>query len=153
MNISLRKMEERDIDRILEIEKKSFTSPWPRKSFEFEINSNLMARYIIVERAGCILGYIGLWFMVDESHVVSIAVDPEYRENGLGKMLMEAGIIESMLAGMNAMTLEVRKSNIAAKKLYEKLGFNSVGIRPKYYEDNKEDAIIMWKYFKDVEKC
>ena len=58
-----------------------------------------------------------------------------------------------MLAGMNAMTLEVRKSNIAAKKLYEKLGFNSVGIRPKYYEDNKEDAIIMWKYFKDVEKC
>lgn len=153
MNISLRKMEERDIDRVLEIEKKSFSSPWPRKSFEFEINSNLMARYIIVERAGYILGYIGLWFMVDESHVVSIAVDPKYRGNGIGGMLMSAGVVESIAAGMNAMTLEVRKSNMAAKKLYEKLGFNSVGIRPKYYEDNKEDAIIMWKYFKDVEKC
>lgn len=150
MDITVREMEEKDLDRIVEIEDKCFAVPWPRKSFEFEVNSNLLSRYIVAEREGIILGYMGIWLMYDEAHVVSIGVDPEFRRNGIGKILMGVGISEVIRAGMNNMTLEVRKSNIAAKRLYEEFGFAPVGIRPKYYQDNNEDAVIMWKYFKDV---
>lgn len=89
-------------------------------------------------------GYGGLWLMVDEAHVTSVAVRPEYRGRGLGELLMLALFDIALAVGARWMTLEVRVSNTVARRLYEKLGFRETGIRPRYYTDNNEDAVIMW---------
>lgn len=145
MNIIVRKMEEEDLDRIMEIEKDAFTTPWTRESFMLEITKNQLARYIVVEMGNIVVGYGGIWLIIDEGHITNIAVDRDYRKMGAGKSLVE-GLIHLCAEGyIGSMTLEVRESNIAAQSLYKKYGFIEAGIRPRYYSDDNEDAIIMWK--------
>lgn len=147
MEILIRKMEEYDLDRIMEIEKDCFTTPWSRESFLIEITTNLLARYIIAEVEGVVAGYGGIWMIAGEGHITNIAVETNYRKLGIGKKIVEGLINLSIAMGIESMTLEVRKSNISAQNLYKQYGFLSQGIRPNYYQDDNEDAIIMWKKF------
>lgn len=96
-----------------------------------------------------VIGYGGLWHIMEEGHITNIAIDPAHRNKGYGKFLMKAIMAESSRLGIDYMTLEVRVSNLPAIKLYESLGFISSGIRPKYYSDNQEDANIMWVDLKE----
>lgn len=145
MSIIVRKMEEKDLDRIMEIEKNAFTTPWTRESFLLEITKNQLARYIVAEMENIVVGYGGIWLILDEGHITNIAVDTDYRKMGAGKSLVE-GLIDICIEGnIGSMTLEVRESNIDAQSLYKKYGFIEAGIRPRYYSDDNEDAIIMWK--------
>ena len=91
-----------------------------------------------------VVGYGGLWLMVDEAHVTSVAVHPQFRGQGLGELLMLSLMEVALRLNARFVTLEVRVSNAVARKLYEKLGFRQAGIRPRYYTDNNEDAVVMW---------
>lgn len=142
--VTVRAMEERDLDRVSEVESLSFSSPWSKDAFAKELEENKLAVYLVAEYDGEIAGYMGMWKVVDEGHITNIAVDPECRERGVGGALLSAMIQKAEELELLSMTLEVRASNTKAQNLYEKYGFESVGIRPKYYE-NSEDAQIMWK--------
>lgn len=144
-DVVIRKMTEEDIDEVLEIEKESFKTPWSREAFVLELVKNQLASYIVAEKEGKIIGYGGLWFILDEAHITNIAVAAQYRGQGVGNLIMEGLIKICEEKGINSMTLEVRKSNIVAQSLYKKYGFVSCGVRPGYYTDTKEDAIIMWR--------
>ncbi|MCF6461246.1 ribosomal protein S18-alanine N-acetyltransferase [Clostridium sp. Cult3] len=145
MDICVREMQESDIDRIVEIEQESFSPPWSREAFLLELTRNILAKYIVVEVEGRVVGYGGIWLIIDEGHITNIAVDKEYRGLGLGNKLLEGLIQLCIDRDIKAITLEVRKSNEIAKGLYKKYGFKEYGVRPGYYTNNNEDAIIMWK--------
>ncbi len=145
MDVIIRDMKESDLDRIMEIEEKSFNPPWSREAFLLELTKNLLAKYIVAEVDGQVVGYGGIWLIIDEGHVTNIAVDEEYRGKGIGSKILEGLIQICRDRNMTAMTLEVRKSNVVAQSLYRKYGFKEYGIRKGYYQDNNEDAIIMWK--------
>ncbi len=145
MEILIRKMEEKDLDRIMEIEKDCFTTPWSRESFLMEITENMLARYIVAEIDGLVVGYGGIWMIIGEGHITNIAVESKYRKMGAGKKLLEGLIDVSKEMFVSSMTLEVRESNLPAQNLYKQFGFKKHGIRPKYYADDGEDAIVMWK--------
>lgn len=144
-NIEIRKMEEEDIDGVLSIERMSFTTPWSKEAFEMEIKKNKLAIYLVAVKEEKIVGYGGMWFIVDEAHVTNVAVDPSYRGLGISNFIVEEMIKGCIEKKIERMTLEVRSSNIVAQNLYKKYGFESCGIRPGYYTDTNEDAVIMWK--------
>jgi len=144
MEVNIRTIIEEDIDSIVEIEKEAFSNPWPRESFIVELQDNLLARYIVAELDKKVVGYAGVWFILDEGHITNIAVRRSYKGQGIGNQLLEGLITYCELKGIRHMTLEVRRSNYIAQNLYKKYGFVEYGIRPKYYQDN-EDAIIMWR--------
>ncbi|MBZ2174874.1 ribosomal protein S18-alanine N-acetyltransferase [Schnuerera sp. xch1] len=145
MNIVIREMKESDLDYIMEIEKNAFTPPWSREAFLLELSKNLLAKYILAEVDGEIAGYGGIWLIIDEGHITNIAVDERYRGIGVGSKILEGLIQLCVDRNVVAMTLEVRRSNEIAKSLYKKYGFKEYGVREKYYHNNNEDAIIMWK--------
>ncbi|RKD23578.1 [SSU ribosomal protein S18P]-alanine acetyltransferase [Caminicella sporogenes DSM 14501] len=142
--VNVRKMDLKDIDSVIEIENKSFKVPWSKKSFEREVKENMLAKYFVVEYDEKVVGYGGMWFIIDEIHITNIAVHPDFRGMNLGSFLLKSMIEYAESIGIYKMTLEVRKSNIVAQNLYKKFGFKECGVRPKYYENN-EDAIIMWR--------
>jgi len=144
VNVSFRFMTIQDLDRIVEIEQRSFTLPWSRSSFHQELTNNPYARYIVMEHDGQIIGYCGMWLVMDEAHITNIAVLPEFRGKKLGEALMKQAMALAREEGAKTMTLEVRVSNIVAQSLYRKLGFLNGGIRKRYYSDNQEDALVMW---------
>ncbi|ASA97366.1 MULTISPECIES: ribosomal protein S18-alanine N-acetyltransferase [Anoxybacillus] len=144
MDVSFRFMTLQDLDRIIEIEQRSFTLPWSRSSFHQELTNNPYARYIVMEHDGQIIGYCGMWLVMDEAHITNIAVLPEFRGKKLGEALMKQAMALAREEGAKTMTLEVRVSNIVAQSLYRKLGFLNGGIRKRYYSDNQEDALVMW---------
>lgn len=133
----------KDISEVIVVEKLSFSIPWSEASFIEEIKNNRFARYIVAKADGRVVGYAGMWIIIDEGHITNIAVHPEYRRMGIGSALMSRLIEIARAEGVESMTLEVRKSNFAAQKLYQKYGFKASGIRKGYYAG--EDAIIMWK--------
>ena len=139
----IRFMRLRDVDAVAEIEKATFARPWSRDSFRQEVTRNAVARYLVAEEDGTILGYAGAWVILDESHITNIAVKEEARGRGIGKKLT-AQLLQ-ILSNLGACyaTLEVRVSNERAQNLYKSLGFVSVGKRKRYYEDNGEDAFLM----------
>lgn len=139
-----RMMEAEDIDAVLKIEHQSFSIPWSREAFEAEVCDNEIARYLVLINGEKVIGYGGMWIILDEAHVTNIAVLPSFRGRGLGKKLLAAMIETAKAGGAASMTLEVRASNEAAKKLYTGFGFKECGVRPGYYTDNREDAVIMW---------
>lgn len=145
MDIILRDMKEDDIEDILEIESQSFTTPWDKNAFLVELRENILAQYIVAEADEKVIGYAGIWKILNEGHITNIAVLKDYRGKGVGSLLIEGLIWYCMKNDIDRMTLEVRKSNTIAQNLYKKYGFVESGIRPKYYGDNKEDAIIMWR--------
>lgn len=142
--VTFRFMELKDIDQILLIERLSFTIPWSREAFYNELTHNQYARYLVMEEQESIIGYCGIWIVLDEAHVTNIALLPEYRGKGLGTGLLRKAMIEAKELGALTMTLEVRVSNYVAQSLYRKLGFENGGIRKNYYSDNQEDALVMW---------
>lgn len=143
--ITIRPMTVDDIDGVILVEQQSFLTPWSRQAF-VEENKNLLACYLVAEDNGVIVGYAGMWVIIDEAHVTNVAILPAYRQKGLGEKLMNALIKKAVDNGAVCMTLEVRPSNTAAKNLYHKKGFAVQGKRPNYYTDTHEDALIMWKY-------
>lgn len=139
-------MELGHLDEVILIEKLSFKTPWSRDSLEYELKRNKCAKYRVIIKDGIVIGYGGMWVMLDEAHITNIAIHPEYREQGFGSILLEDMISTAKKNGIRDMTLEVRVNNINAISLYKKFGFNEVAIRKGYYQDTGEDAIIMWKY-------
>lgn len=146
MGVIIRPMRKEDVEEVLEIEKLSFSTPWSKEAFITEVTKNSCAKYIVAESDGKIVGYGGFWIVADEGHITNIAVHPDYRSKGIGSKIMEGLIDIAKKNRIIAMTLEVRQSNIIAQHLYAKYGFKPLGRRKGYYQDNNEDAIIMWKY-------
>ncbi len=149
--LEIQQMTQEHIDDVLTIEQSCFALPWTREDFEREMTENKLAIYIIAVLDGKIVGYAGMWHVVTEGHITNVAVLQEYRKQGIGNALIEEIIRIAEQREMIGITLEVRISNIAAQKLYTKYGFRPEGFRKKYYQDTKEDAIIMWKYFPNYE--
>lgn len=146
MEYIIRPITPADIDAVWDIEKMCFSVPWSRQSFVLEVEKNRCARYVVAEHSGTVVGYGGMWLIVDEAHITNIAVHPFFRRKGIGEAILKALMTEAHRMGIDRMTLEVRASNIAAQSLYKKLGFVEVGVRKGYYSDNNDDAIIMWNF-------
>ena len=143
MELLFRAMTQDDAEAVAAIEEKSFAVPWKRDDFWREAKNEL-ASYIVGVLDGKIVAYAGAWVSFNQADVMSVAVDPEYRGQGLGTLLFGELIRVVKARGATAITLEVRPSNTAAIKLYESFGLRSVGRRRGYYSDNGEDALIMW---------
>jgi ribosomal-protein-alanine N-acetyltransferase len=137
-----------DIDTICAIEQEAFTTPWTAGAFHNELTNNHFAHYIVMELDGEIVGYGGMWMIVDEAHITNIAVRAPYRGRKLGERLLMRLQSAAVFLGAERITLEVRTSNIVAQRLYAKLGFIPAGLRKGYYTDNGEDAIIMWAHLR-----
>jgi ribosomal-protein-alanine N-acetyltransferase len=165
-------MTEADIAQVAEIERQSFPTTWPQTAYRREL-ANHLARYLVVvdrtktqpaeqdtrprrafldlfrrkavrgNTTDYIVGYVGVWLMVDQAHIVAIAVRDSYRRRGLGELLLAESIDLALGNGQDSVTLEVRRSNGAAQQLYDKYRFLKVGVRRRYYTDNHEDALIM----------
>ena len=142
--IVIEKMTVDDIDNVVEVENNCFSIPWSKESFLRELKNNEIALYLVAKVADKAVGYIGTWKVLDEGHITNLAVHSDYRNLGIGGMLISELLSLCRNEGINSFTLEVRKSNEIARRLYEKFGFNERGIRKGYYEDNNEDAVIMW---------
>lgn len=143
-----RKMVEDDIDGVLRIEEEAFSLPWTRDSFIHEMRNNLHAYYVVALNEEEIIGYCGMWLVMDESHITNVAVTEKVKGRGIGEALMRESIRIALENKVVLMTLEVRVSNEIAQNLYRKLGFQNGGIRRNYYSDNQEDALVMWVEFK-----
>jgi len=140
-------MQPDDIPEVIAVEREAYTAGWPATAFERELTANAMARYLVVREDSAapspIVAFGGLWLMVDQAHIVTVAVIPEARRRGYGRLVLHGLIELAHAAGMDSVTLEVRVSNDAARALYRRYGFYEVGVRKRYYADNREDAIIM----------
>jgi len=143
-NVEIIPLEECYIDDIVNISIMSFPIAWTKDAFLNEL-SNKFARYVIAVKDDVVIGYGGMWVILDESHVTNIAVHPEYRGIGAGALIVEALLDICRYEKATSITLEVRKSNEVAQRLYKKYGFIEEAVRKNYYEDNREDAVIMWK--------
>lgn len=173
-------MIESDIERVQQIERRSFSTPWSASTYRHELRNASNSRYIVARasptpppprgqaqrhRRGLLasllpsffgaapspaaspysaVGYGGLWLSVDEGHITTIAVAPEYRGRGIGELVLNGLIDQALALNADMLTLEVRVSNVVAQQLYLKYGFHPSGTRPRYYTDNGEDALIMW---------
>ncbi|MCL6634425.1 MAG: ribosomal protein S18-alanine N-acetyltransferase [Peptococcaceae bacterium] len=145
MDVTFEEMSLAHLDGVMEIEEVSFPSPWSRYAFAYEILQNSLAHYIVALAGNKVVGYAGMWLILDDAHITNVAVHPAWRRKGIGMALMLEMIGRAVLMGMKRMTLEVRPSNKAARVLYAALGFVERGLRKHYYSDTGEDAIIMWK--------
>ena len=132
-----------DVPAVHDIERLSFNSPWPEYAFEQEIKSNRLARYVVARAGQTIAGFAGVWLMVDEAHITTFGVDPDWRRQGIGHQLLLSLIELAQVLGAARMTLEVRASNAPAQALYAAFGFQVVGRRRAYYTDDGEDALVM----------
>src|SRR6478672_13293645 len=132
-----------DLAEVQAIEKASFSSPWPPHAYRSELESNRLAQYLVARVDDEVAGYGGMWLMVDEAHITTFAVHPSWRRQRIGERLLLAFLDLAVDRRAREATLEVRLSNLAARRLYEKYGFRPVGLRPRYYSDDNEDALIM----------
>ncbi len=135
-----------DIEEVLKIEKVSFPSPWSRFSFQKELenkHSKIFLAKALVDRASKVLGYICLWLVVEELHLLNLAIDPQFRHRGIASSLLSHALFLSRRKGAKIAFLEVRRSNSPAISLYKRFNFKIKGIRPGYYSDSNEDAIVM----------
>jgi len=155
----------RDVSEVMAIERLSFPLPWPKHAYRYELEENDLSHYIVVrervrERAPerpmrwwhrfrpprpttPVLGYGGFWMMAGEAHISTLAVHPDWRGRGLGELLLLTMLKQALAMDAAIATLEVRASNRVAQALYRKYGFRIAGVRPRYYRDNREDALIM----------
>lgn len=141
---TIRRMTVDDVDAVHAIEADTFATPWSRQSFYEEMTRNACARYLVAELPEAdIVGFAGVWIVIDEGHITNIAVKKEYRGQGIGRALTAALMQYAANLGVVYMTLEVRRSNEIAQRVYLSHGFIQVGVRKKYYEDNGEDALFM----------
>jgi [ribosomal protein S18]-alanine N-acetyltransferase len=143
MNLILRKMMVEDISAVVDLDHKSFSLPWPERSFRFELTDNPASRCWVAELDGKVVGMIVVWLIVDEAHVATLATHPDYRRQGIGKRLLAHALRHLIEEGARSSFLEVRESNAAAQEMYSKFGYEATGRRRRYYRDNDEDAILM----------
>ncbi|MGD9496706.1 MAG: ribosomal protein S18-alanine N-acetyltransferase [Armatimonadota bacterium] len=139
--VILRRAQMHDLDEIAAIERVSFPSPWSRSLLAAELRQ-ADATYLVAEIAGEIAGFVGMWHVLDDAHICTLAVAPRWRGQGLGELLVLAALRRAIQVGADVVHLEYRVSNTTAARLYEKLGFARVGMRPGYYSDTGEDAVI-----------
>jgi len=133
-----------DIPAVTRIERASFTTVWPSDAFYNELSTNKLAHYFVGRYDDRVVAYGGIWVILEDSHVTTLAVDPEYRGRRFGEVLLLRLIDEAIERGAAWITLEVRESNIVAQRLYRKYGFTTVTMRSGYYSDDNESALIMW---------
>ncbi|MDN3955797.1 ribosomal protein S18-alanine N-acetyltransferase [Sporolactobacillus laevolacticus] len=143
-SVNIRQMTPEDIDQVMVVEYSAFDVPWSRQAFENELNNNQFATYFVAELGGKIIGYCGVWVIVDESHITNLAVLNGYRGFKVGESLLRQVMLYAVAQRARSMSLEVRVSNDIAQNLYRKLGFRNGGIRKNYYSNNGEDALVMW---------
>jgi len=146
--ITFRPMTLTDVERVHEIDILSFSMPWSERSYRFELTENHNSTVWVAEAArdGArpeVVGMIVIWVILDEAHVATIATHPDFRGNRIGQRLLAHGLLAAFQRGARLAYLEVRRSNLAAQKMYDKFGFELVGERPRYYKDNNEDALLM----------
>jgi ribosomal-protein-alanine N-acetyltransferase len=135
-----------DLDAVLEIEQASFVNPWTREMYLAELeNQGVSYCYVARNAANDVIGFCSFWRVLDELHVNNIAVAPAHRGGGVGTALMRQVLREGARLGARRATLEVRRSNDAARRLYERLGFLVAGVRRAYYTSPVEDALVLWR--------
>lgn len=141
----VRPMAKADLDYLMEIEEYSFPTPWKRHMYEHDLSSNKFSRFFVIvnKETDELLAYSGTWFIYEEAHVGTIATKREHRGCRLAEQLLAYTALQADLEGLEYMILEVRVSNDAARKLYERLGFRQVGVRRGYYTDTQEDALLL----------
>ena len=143
LTVRIEPMQLDDLPAVEAIERASFTTPWPRQAYRSELEHNRLAQYLVVRAADEVIAYAGMWMMVDEAHITTFAVHPAWRRQRIGEQLLLNLVDIARDRQAREVTLEVRLSNLAARRLYEKYGFRPVGLRPNYYSDDREDALIM----------
>lgn len=147
MQVKIRPMVMSDIQFVQEIDQKSFPNPWPSNSYKYEIQENENSRPWVIEKNNLdlmqICGMAVIWNIVDEAHLGTIAIHPDHRETGIGKMFLASILLSAIDDGMVTGFLEVRESNLFAINMYKSIGFKIDGIRKAYYQDNHENAILM----------
>jgi ribosomal-protein-alanine N-acetyltransferase len=132
-----------DLAEVAVIENVSFTAPWPTSAYTTELTTNRLARYVGARIDGALVGFGGIWLMVDEAHITTMAVLPTHRRTGVATVLLLELLQEARRGGARVATLDVRVSNSDAQRLYRAFGFAEVGRRIRYYDDNGEDALVM----------
>ena len=141
----IEKMTLNSLDEVMQIEKLAYGQHhWSRESFVAEIDNQISTYNCAYTQDNKMAGYMGLWKIIDEAHVTNLAVHPDFRRKGVAKALLLNALDECYREKIKYLTLEVRVSNDGAIKLYESFGFKSLGVRKKYYQNNNEDALIMW---------
>ena len=146
--ITFRPMRKDDLDSVMVIDRLSFSLPWPKNAYLNDLNNNEKALLRVAEAStnrneARVVGMIDLWLILDEAHIATLAVHPDYRGRGIATRLIELVLLEAHELGTSRVMLEVRTSNHAAQALYKQFGFKVVHRRPRYYVDNKEDALLM----------
>ena len=142
--MSIERMVDADVRDVMRIEQQSFTTTWPANAFYQEIHDNKLAHYYVGRIGGAIVAYGGIWVILEDSHITTIAVDPGHRGRRYGEVMLVRLLDEAIARGATWMTLEVRESNDVAQALYRKYGFTTVSTRRGYYSDNNENALVMW---------
>jgi ribosomal-protein-alanine N-acetyltransferase len=137
-------MTDADVKEVLRIEQQSFTTQWPSNAFYQEMHDNKLAHYYVGRIAGRVVAYGGIWVILEDSHITTIAVHPGHRGRKYGEVMLLRLLDEAIERGASWMTLEVRESNTVAQNLYRKYGFTTVSTRKGYYSDNNENALVMW---------
>lgn len=133
-----------DIPAVVRIERASFSTVWPSDAFYNELSTNKVAHYFVGRIGDRIVAYGGIWVILEDSHVTTLAVDPAFRGKRLGEVMLLHLIDEAIERGAAWLTLEVRESNVVAQQLYRKYGFTTVTMRRGYYSDDNESAMVMW---------
>ena len=152
IQIEIRPFEPNDLEQVYEIELDSFSIPWRKEDLHKDAVLNNLSIYLVAVCDNKIIGYAGMWHVVNEGHITNIAVSAPYRKMGIGYRLIEGLERIAKERSMIGITLEVRMNNTAAQRLYMKNGYKVEGIRKNYYADTKEDALIMWKYLESVQQ-
>ena len=140
-----------DAEDIYEIERICFPDPWSMSSIRYELEENERAFYVVAEHSGKVVGYMGLWWILDEGHITNVAVRPGYRNRKIAEGIIRVMLEHTIGAGILHHTLEVRRDNQPAINLYEKFGFEVDGVRKGYYQFDGEDALIMWRHATEEE--
>jgi len=146
--IIVRPMRLDDLEQVHEIDRVSFSMPWPPSSYRYELVENRFSLLYVAEahlpgEGSRVVGMIVLWLIMDEAHIATLAVQTEYRSRGISQRMLTIALQESIRRGAHLATLEVRSQNKIAQALYRRFRFKVVGHRPRYYQDNKEDALLM----------
>lgn len=145
----IRRMALQDIDKVVEIEKELFTTPWDKNALCYELEKNAFSTILILENDNEIVGYLGMWLLGDQTQITTLGIKKIYQQKGYSKLLMDKCVAITKEQGYQNINLEVRVSNFKAINLYKKYGFEIVATRKNYYQDNHEDAYLMIKEMED----
>jgi [ribosomal protein S18]-alanine N-acetyltransferase len=143
LSLSLDRMRPDDLDEVIDIERASFSMPWSRGAFLYELQQNRVARCLVMREGAHVVGYLCLWEIGDELHITNVAVHPDQRRRGIGRLLLTGVLDDARARKLKLVVLEVRPSNHEARTLYESFGFQIMGRRRGYYYDTGEDALVM----------